>query len=578
MVRTLREVDCFLGNTRNGRGMVHVGKGGCIGLESLGRSMKRDGTSNEILVRKKGRPLPKEDAAHEGEQGLVRAAPTSGSLRERASSQQSVRRRFELAADGGREIRATRHTEGRTRKAHRNLDLGNWVYLGPGMRLFLYSITGSHGIGSMVTSPSTKPTTGPPAVVGIPLAVFFVVFSVTSLAGVGVVSWFVTYTKAQVRSLIRGGCVELGGGVTIIERPEDPLSKVWRKPPWINSGICTTLPSLLTLHPIQSSAQSLVGTLLAQNLRRITSQVLYHVKTAENAAATSKLNWGEGHFDPGQPLLASAMLFNVLLAYVDVFVTQTFTLVAGGDGSLFGHWARQNGSGQIEYVEWMQFGPNYTQQQDIDPANTTAQAWTLSYVWESVIWQTFSANIYARNGSYLGVTSTDLTLDFLTRVLTAQSEQLLYENFIYAFEIGANGEVCLGSSNGVDLYHRDSSNVPQRSLMLPELTERSKPMAALDGLLAGSEWNGSVAAFATAKANTETPTLVDFGGTTQLHAPARQHPLGHRAVSGRGAGSGRVGIRIARDWRHRRRGRCWRRRAGHGILVVTRPGAATAEC
>ncbi|RKO90543.1 hypothetical protein BDK51DRAFT_45288 [Blyttiomyces helicus] len=154
--------------------------------------------------------------------------------------------------------------------------------------------------------------------------------------------------------------------------------------------------------------------------------------------------------------------------------------------------------------------------QDIDPANTTAQAWTLSYVWESVIWQTFSTNIYASSGSYLGVASTDLTLEFLTRVLTAQSAQLQYDNYIYAFEIGANGEVCLGSSDGVDLYLRDSSNEPQRSLTLHELAAHSKPMAALHGLLAGPEWNGSVAAFATAQAKTETPALVDFGGTTQL--------------------------------------------------------------
>ncbi|RKO86345.1 hypothetical protein BDK51DRAFT_47050 [Blyttiomyces helicus] len=326
-----------------------------------------------------------------------------------------------------------------------------------------------------------------------PLTAWIVVFSSVGLATVGVLAWVVTFSRGQ------------------------------------------------------ESVVSLAGAVLGQILQRITSEVLSHVQTAENAAATSKLNWGEGYYDPSEPLVASALLFNVLLTNVQVFATQTFTLVSGGNGSLFGHWARRGGDGQTEWVEWTQFGLNYTQQQ-VDSSNrlvaveiatigNTAvadESWVTSPLHRLFIlasdhpghrpceydWPSLDALLH---GSYLGVASTDLTLDFLTEVLTAQSGQLQYDNYIYAFEIGANGEVCLGSSDGVDLYVRDASNAPQRSVTLSELAERAPPIAALDKALAVTPGSGgSLSGFA-AEQGTSTASLSVNGAPYLVGASALDH-------------------------------------------------------
>ncbi|KAI8916473.1 hypothetical protein DFJ77DRAFT_341440 [Powellomyces hirtus] len=284
--------------------------------------------------------------------------------------------------------------------------------------------------------------------------------------------------------------------------------------------VVSVLAWSLTEKAATTSAINLATDMQDRILNLVTADVLYHVQTAERTTQSAKRQWARGAYSVSDRPAASRRLLDVLVPFQDVFVTQTFTLMPFGQ--LWGYYAWKDASGRRKYTQWTQVGMQYDAY-DVDsngtvidhtdssnstdqslgewvtivnPADPTSQAWTPSYIWEGVGWQTFSTGIYDSSNSYLGVASTDMTLGFLTTLLRSQTDALIYPSHLFAFEIGPNGEVCIGSSDrNLDTYIRNAAGDPLRAAVLSELAKSHALLGSFYTSAVLPNYGGSLAAY-----------------------------------------------------------------------------------
>ncbi|KAI9216553.1 hypothetical protein BC828DRAFT_299466 [Blastocladiella britannica] len=158
----------------------------------------------------------------------------------------------------------------------------------------------------------------------------------------------------------------------------------------------------------------------------------------------------QGSFQMADKPAVMRQLLPRLLYNYDLVVSQTFTTSAGELWGFYSSLSDSRNASSRFYTRWEQYGGSYTQySMDADGNNLaitdsatnadnsqgawvtivnrtdpTNIAWVPVYVWNNVAWITNSRPIYNQQGTYIGVCSTDLELEFINRLLSERAKMV----------------------------------------------------------------------------------------------------------------------------------------------------------
>ncbi|KAI8591181.1 hypothetical protein BDZ88DRAFT_412748 [Geranomyces variabilis] len=248
----------------------------------------------------------------------------------------------------------------------------------------------------------------------------------------------------------------------------------------------------LTYNAANYSATILASSLQQNILTRILDDISFTLKTAEQSTHAHVLNWANGFYSvdtvPGRAQLNQAML-NSLVPRVDMFSSQYFTTIPAGEMNGAVTYI-DPGTGLRNWDLWRQTGEDFQvwhvnmdgTQKDLSPyagfptnmstgiwvtvvdvSNKTSAAWTPYYIVQDgghIGWKTYSEVAVDQNGVTVAVQSTDVTTDFLQRLLLDATHAIPYQNALYAFEVAGSGDTIITSSldrTGHDYMTTDGS-------------------------------------------------------------------------------------------------------------------------
>ncbi|KAJ3170942.1 hypothetical protein HDU87_008644 [Geranomyces variabilis] len=234
----------------------------------------------------------------------------------------------------------------------------------------------------------------------------------------------------------------------------------------------------LTYNAANYSATILASSLQQNILTRILDDISFTLKTAEQATHTNVLNWANGFYSmdtvPGRTQLLQAMQ-NSLVPRADMFSSQYFTTMPAGEmngavtyidpgtglrnwdqwrmtGADFQVWHVNMDGTQKDLLPYVEFSTNMSTGvwvTAVDLSNQTSAAWTPYYIVQDgghTGWKSYSEVAVDQNGGTVGVQSTDVTTEFLLRLLLDATGAIPYQNALYAFEVAASGDTIITSS------------------------------------------------------------------------------------------------------------------------------------
>ncbi|TPX57174.1 hypothetical protein PhCBS80983_g04041 [Powellomyces hirtus] len=239
----------------------------------------------------------------------------------------------------------------------------------------------------------------------------------------------------------------------------------------------------LTYAAASSSATTLGNSLENNILKRILSDVTFKLRSAEESVEHHILNWRRGFYNASTPAQVDTFLqlmHNSMVPRVELFTSSYFTSVPAGEMNganynpqtqVWNHWRHTNDTYQVitvnaagDFIEaappqpglnfitdFLQFGGAFW----VDIVNitdTTSRGWTQVYPIERSLWKSYSGTVFDHRSVPVGVQSADMSAAFVADFLEGLSENIPYNNVLYAFEVQDDKDIVLASSIKGSLY------------------------------------------------------------------------------------------------------------------------------
>ncbi|KAJ3177117.1 hypothetical protein HDU87_004609 [Geranomyces variabilis] len=264
----------------------------------------------------------------------------------------------------------------------------------------------------------------------------------------------------------------------------------------------------LTYSAGTTAAETLSASLQQQFLKTIITNVINVFEGTEETTENLVSSWADGTFQLSDREAVQKVLRSTVAAYSNFFSDLCYTTIP--DGYIWGaFWESAGTDGQRNYLDWKQsaaYDGNLTtwlgstmQNSYSSPdnaegywvtsvigPNTPTSIWSTVNVWEGTGWKTHCRRMYDSNNVVIGVQNADLTLEFLQLLLADSAAASPYKTYLYALEVGSQGDVMIASSEpSVDFYGYDDYGNANRTLTLTEMANKDQIIAILYNQIAG---------------------------------------------------------------------------------------------